>query len=171
MRRDTLLAVAFLLSAIGELEWAAVFYRSTPADVTHALILFVAGAAVLLVSGGLFFSETRSWTLFTGLLVAALAHAAYLVTTTSFPAIDIVAAALLFAGTAVAAWGTRGERFETTLVRVGLGIACLGPVIWTYGDATQGGSSINFVTGDVFAAVGYAASAIFAGPSDGDPSA
>lgn len=161
MRKDTLLAVGFIIAAVAELQWATASYKQ--GDLVAALELFVVGAALLLATSGLLFAQNRAWSVFTGLLIAALGHAAYLITTISLGALLTLAALLAFVGLAVAAWGAREATHDPRMIRWGLAGAVLAGVLWTFLDLRSGDSS--FMVGNIFAVIGYATGAFFAGPT------
>ncbi|MFA5861834.1 MAG: hypothetical protein WDA16_09085 [Candidatus Thermoplasmatota archaeon] len=166
MRRDTLLAVGFLLAAIAELQWATTWFKATDARLSTtiaAMELFAAGAALLLAAGGLFFAEHRGWALFLGLMVAAVAHAAFVVTTVPLPILHNVAAALAFVGLIVAAWGARESTYTPIVVRGGLAIAAIAGIVWIIAGMQSDDSS--FMVGNAFAVIGFGMGAFFAGPA------
>jgi hypothetical protein len=159
MRRDALLGLGFLIAAIGEIATAGAEYAA--GSPTAALVGFVAGAAFLLVSGGLVFSEQATWALTGGLVVAALAHLVLFALDLHGGALVVTATALAFVGLGLAAFGAWGAALRSGIVRFGIALAALGGLVRLYADATAGASSL--LVGDVFFTIGLAAAAALGG--------
>lgn len=156
MKRSAVMGGGLLLAGIGELQWAVAFFAG--GDSPLALILFAAGAGMILAALGGFFPEARSWALWGGLAVAAVSHAAYFAATLSFPTLLILAAALAAAGLALAAFSARDPQ-KSALTSLGLVVATLGALVWTLSDWSENNS--EFVVGNVFATLGWGVAAWF----------
>lgn len=157
MKRETLLGAGLVLAGVAELSWAGIFFaRAIPGDLTLATVLFVAGAGILLAAGGALVDDIRKWALWSGLALAAIAHAVVLgiVYAEGWP--RLIGAALLVAGLAAAAWGARSN---PTYARLGHAAAALGSLAWAFGEM---GGDLMFMTGHIFATVGFALAAVYA---------
>lgn len=157
-RREAILGTGLLLAAIAEIQWATASLGTL--DYVEAVCVFAAGAGLLLVSGGMFFGEGRSWTLLVGLAVAAAAHVAYLAVSSGDFGYGLitVAAGLAAIGLVIGAWAARGTA-NVQLLRIGFAVAALGGLTWTIADLME--SSFAFMVGNIFSTVGFATAAWF----------
>lgn len=166
MRKETLLGVGFLIAAIAEIQWATAFLGRQD-DRVESFLTFAAGAGCLLAAFGYFLMDEATWPRILGLSVAALAHVGYFGVTLPWdmdnpPSSYALGAASLLAavGLAVAASGAMGKG-KPQQMRVGLAGAALAGLLWTTYDLVNGDAT--FMVGNVFATIGFAMAAWYAG--------